>query len=68
VRLTADINNVKSAVLFGIMNLLQAPFTILMVLVIGLFLAPRQLPLLVVIMAVVSVVFSACCAISRSYL
>jgi ABC-type multidrug transport system fused ATPase/permease subunit len=56
VRLTADVNNVKSAILFGIMNLLQAPFTILMVLVIALFLAPRQLPLLVVIMTVVSVV------------
>jgi hypothetical protein len=35
VRLTADVNNVKSAVLFGVMNLLQAPFTILMVLIIG---------------------------------
>ena len=55
VRLTADVNNVKSAVLFGVMNLLQAPFTILMVLIIGAFLAPRQLPLLVGIMLVVSV-------------
>jgi ABC-type multidrug transport system fused ATPase/permease subunit len=56
VRLTADVNNVKSAILFGIMNLLQAPFTVLMVLVITLFLAPRQLPLLIIIMGVVSVV------------
>ena len=56
VRLTADINNVKSAVLFGVMNLLQAPFTILMVLIIGAFLAPRQLPLLIGIMVVVSVI------------
>lgn len=55
VRLTADVNNVKSAVLFGVMNLLQAPFTILMVLIIGAFLAPRQLPLLIGIMLVVSV-------------
>lgn len=56
VRLTADVNNVKSAVLFGVMNLLQAPFTILMVLLITLLLAPRQLPLMIAVMVVVSVV------------
>ena len=56
VRLTADVNNVKSAVLFGIMNLLQAPFTIVMVLLITLLLAPRQLPLMVIIMVVVAIV------------
>ena len=56
VRLTADINNVKSAVLFGVMNLLQAPFTVFVVLLITYFLAPSQLLLMVVIMVVVSVI------------
>jgi ABC-type multidrug transport system fused ATPase/permease subunit len=56
VRLTADINNVKSAVLFGVMNLLQAPFTIFVVLVITWLLAPSQLWLMVTIMVVVSVI------------
>jgi ATP-binding cassette subfamily B protein len=56
VRLTADVNNVKSAVLFGVMNLLQAPFTIFVVLVITWFLAPSQLWLMVTIMVVVSVI------------
>ncbi len=56
VRLTADINNVKSAVLFGVMNLLQAPFTIVVVLAITWILAPSQLWLMVIIMVVVAVV------------
>jgi ABC-type multidrug transport system fused ATPase/permease subunit len=56
VRLTADVNNVKSAVLFGVMYLLQAPFTILVVLAITLVLAPSQLMLMVVVMIVVSVI------------
>ena len=56
VRLTADVNNVKSAVLFGVMNLLQAPFTILVVLAITSFLAPSQLMLMVMIMVVVAVI------------
>ncbi|MBK8048110.1 MAG: hypothetical protein IPK16_13880 [Anaerolineales bacterium] len=56
VRLTADVNNVKNAVLYGVMSLLQAPFTILMVLAITYFLAPSQLMLMVIIMVVVSVI------------
>ena len=56
VRLTADINNVKSAVLFGVMNLLQAPFTIVVVLAITWIIAPSQLWLMVIIMVVVAVV------------
>ena len=56
VRLTADINNVKSAVLFGVMNLLQAPFTVLVVLAITWLLAPGHLLLMMIIMAVVSII------------
>ncbi|MBP1468529.1 ABC transporter ATP-binding protein [Candidatus Chloroploca sp. M-50] len=56
VRLTSDINNVKQAVLYGILLLFQAPFMIVMAVAMAIFLLPSLLWLMIVIMVVVSVV------------
>jgi ATP-binding cassette subfamily B protein len=56
VRLTSDINNVKQAVLYGVMLLFQAPFMIVMAVLMAFVLLPSLLWLMVLIMAVVAVV------------
>jgi ATP-binding cassette subfamily B protein len=56
VRLTSDINNVKQAVLYGVLLLFQAPFMIIMAVALAIIMLPSLLWLMVVIMAVVSVV------------
>lgn len=54
VRLTSDINNVKQAVLYGILLLFQAPFMIVMAVAMAIFVLPSLLWLMIVIMVVVS--------------
>jgi ATP-binding cassette subfamily B protein len=56
VRLTSDINNVKQAVLYGVLLLFQAPFMIVMAVLMAIFLLPSLLWLMLTIMVVVSVV------------
>jgi ATP-binding cassette subfamily B protein len=56
VRLTSDINNVKLAVLYGMIILLQAPFNIILSILITAFLVPSLLWLMIAAMVVVSVV------------
>jgi ATP-binding cassette subfamily B protein len=53
VRLTSDINNVKLAVLYSVMMLFQAPFTLLLALLIAWFSTPRLFLLMVAILVVV---------------
>lgn len=53
VRLTTDINNVRFAVLYGFMLLLQAPITIVLTIVVALLIAPRMMPLMLLAMAVI---------------
>jgi ATP-binding cassette subfamily B protein len=56
VRLTSDINNVKQAVLYGVLLLFQAPFMIVMAVALAIFILPSLLWLMIAIMAVVAVV------------
>jgi ATP-binding cassette, subfamily B, bacterial len=56
VRLTSDINNVKLAVLYAVIILLQAPINIVLSVVITALLVPRLLWLMIAAMIVVSVV------------
>lgn len=56
VRLTSDINNVKLAVLYAVLLLFQAPFMIVMAVVMAIFTLPSLLWLMVTIMAIVAVV------------
>lgn len=56
VRLTSDINNVKQAVLYGILLLFQAPFMIVMAVALAIIMLPSLLWLMIVIMVVVAVV------------
>lgn len=56
VRLTSDINNVKLAVLYAVIILLQAPINIVLAVAITALLVPRLLWLMLAAMVVVSVV------------
>jgi ATP-binding cassette subfamily B protein len=56
VRLTSDINNVKLAVLYAVIILMQAPFNIVLSVALTAFLSPRLLWLMIAAMIVVSVV------------
>ncbi|MFN8475991.1 MAG: ABC transporter ATP-binding protein [Anaerolineae bacterium] len=56
VRLTSDVNNVKLAVLYGLMILLTAPFTVVLAVVIAFVIVPRQVWLMLVIMVIISIV------------
>ncbi|MGL4651807.1 MAG: ABC transporter ATP-binding protein, partial [Caldilineaceae bacterium] len=55
VRLTTDINNVRFAVLYGFMLLLQAPITIVLTIFVALAIAPSMMPLMLASMAVIGV-------------
>jgi ATP-binding cassette subfamily B protein len=56
VRLTSDINNVKLAVLYAVIILLQAPFNIVLAVIITALLVPRLLWLMLAAMVLISVV------------
>jgi len=56
VRLTSDINNVKLAILYAVMILLQAPMTILFAVIIAALITPNMLWMMGIIMVVVCVV------------
>jgi ATP-binding cassette subfamily B protein len=53
VRLTTDINNVRFAVLYGFMLLLQAPITIVLTVVVAAVIAPTKVWLMLIAMAVI---------------
>ncbi len=55
VRLTSDVNNIKLAVLYGIMLLLQAPFTIVLTVLLTFLLVPSLVGLMLVGMIVVGI-------------
>ena len=56
VRLTSDVNNVKLAVLYGLMIMLQAPFTIVLTVIVAFLMVPRMVWLMVAVMVVISLV------------
>jgi ABC-type multidrug transport system fused ATPase/permease subunit len=56
VRLTSDVNNIKFAVLYGMMLLLQAPFTIVLTVLFTLLLVPSLVWLMFIGMTVVGIV------------
>ncbi len=58
VRLTSDVNNVKLAVLYGLMITLQAPFTIVLTVILAFLLVPRMVWLMVVIMVIITIVLA----------
>ena len=55
VRLTSDCNNIKLAIMYGVMLLLMAPFTIVLTILLAIWISPSLVWLMVLAMVVVGV-------------